>query len=243
LNLGDMRLLVNKWGSDELGCATEVRVFVNADKTFGWDFNRGACGGNKEKPDYPEVEFGVEPFGSTGAFSSTTLLPAQIKDITSASVDVDTMTITLQAAESWNINFERWLTERNPLTDADPGVYAEIITFWGWQDGRWPCDKEGEVTAGDDTYRLCHQDDAWAGGKWRYFQFRVNDGPHQTFTGKLDIKALLDWLVNTRGYSTELWVTRFEVGSEIDDNTRGTVTFKNLTFEVNGTSKSPEFGM
>ena len=31
---------------------------------------------------------------------------------------------------------------------------------------------------------------------------------------------------------------RIEVGTEVDDNTQGTATFKNLTFEVNGTSKS-----
>ena len=31
-----------------------------------------------------------------------------------------------------------------------------------------------------------------------------------------------------------------EVGSEIDDNTSGSVTVKNITFEVNGTSKTIE---
>lgn len=247
LNLGDMRLLVNKWGSDELGCTTSMRVFVNADKTFGWDFDRAACGGNKEKPDYPEIEFGIHPFGAgnslatTPSFSSTAALPLQIKDITTATVNIDSLSIRLDKADSWNLNFELWLSQGNPLTEADPGVYAELITFWGWQDGRWPCDKSGDVAAGDLSYGLCHQDDQWAGGKWRYFQFRVDNGARQDFTGELDVKALLDWLVDTRGYSKDLWVTRFEVGSEIDDNTSGTVTFKNLTFEVNGAARSAQF--
>jgi hypothetical protein len=220
-----------------------VRVFVNPDETFGWDFDRGACGGNKEHPDYPEIEFGVQPFGSATAFSTTTLLPAQIKDITSASITLDNLVVTIENATTWNVNFEFWLTERNPLTNPeDPGVYAEVIAFFGWQDG-WACDKDGTVTSNGKNWGLCHQDDAWAGGMWRYYQFRAADGSSNTVNGTVDVKAFLDWLVSTRGFSPELWVTRLEVGTEIDDNTKGNVLMDDITFEVNGTSKSPEFGM
>lgn len=243
LNLGDFRILVNKWGSDELGCNTTMKAFVNNDKSFGWSFNRGGCGGNKQKPDYPEIEFGIHAFGAgsnfatTPSFPSTKVLPVQIKDITSASVIFDNLNANIQGS-TWNVDFEFWLSERNPVTDANPGVYAELIAFFAWQDS-WACDKSGSVTAGDKSYNLCHQDDHWGSG-WRYFQFRAN-GANQNFSGKADVKAFLDWLVNTRGYSKDLWLTRIEVGSELDDNTSGSVTLKNLTFEVNGTSKSAQF--
>jgi len=252
LNLGDMRLLNNKWGSDELNCSTMMRIFVNTDKTFGWDFNRPTCGGAAAKPDYPEVEFGVHPFGAGNSlatspdFSSTMLLPKQMSQITTASVTLDNFALNLQNQQSWNINFEFWLSQRNPLTDPNPGVFAELIVFWGWENGRWACDTalvSKQVTAGDQSYHLCHQDDNWANGQWRYFQFWANNGPSRSFTGKVDAKALMEWLVNNYGYSRDLWVTRFEVGSEIDDNTSGTGTMRNITFEVNGTSKSPQFGM
>jgi hypothetical protein len=243
LNLGDMRMIVNTWGSADLACPTMVRVFVNPDETLGWDFDRGACGGMKQHPDYPEIEFGVQPFASATAFSTTELLPAQIKDITSASVTLDNLVVTIETATTWNVNFEFWLTERNPLVDReDPGIYAEVIAFWGWQDD-WACDKEGEVMSGDKTWRLCHQDDAWAGGMWRYYQFRDTAGPMNTVDGTVDVKAFFDWLVNTRGFSPDLWVTRIEVGTEIDDNTKGGVLMDDITFEINGTSKSPELGM
>jgi hypothetical protein len=52
---------------------------------------------------------------------------------------------------------------------------------------------------------------------------------------------MIEWLVTNANYSRDLWVTRFEVGSEIDDNTAGSVTLRNITFEINGTSKSPQF--
>jgi hypothetical protein len=246
LNLGDFRLILNKWGSDELGCNTSMRIFVNSDRSFGWDFNRGACGGNKEKPDYPEVEFGIHPFGAgsnlatTPSFPSTNVLPIQVKDIQTASVTVDNLSISLQNANAWNINLEFWLSQRNPVTDPNPGVYAELIVFWGWQD-TWACDQTGNVSAGAKSYGLCHQSDTWGSG-WRYFQFRADGGSQRSFSGRVDVKALIDWLVTNRGYSRDLWVTRLEVGSEIDDDTSGTVTMRNLTFEVNGTSKSAQFG-
>jgi hypothetical protein len=69
-------------------------------------------------------------------------------------------------------------------------------------------------------------------------QFRATDGPQTTFNGTLDVRKLLDYLVNTRGYSSDYWVTRFEVGSEIDDLTQGTVSVQGVTFEVNGQTRS-----
>jgi hypothetical protein len=247
LNLGDMRLINNRWGSDELGCTgTTQRVFINSDKTFGWEFNRPVCGGAKAKPDYPEVEFGVAPFGpnstllTTPSCSTTTLLPKQIKDITSASVKVDSLAITLPKPTVWNIDFEMWLASADPTTTASPTVVAEIIVFWGWETGRWACDKTGTVTAGNNTYTLCHQSDDWSTGHWKFYQFNVQGGPFTSYSGTVDIKALTDFVVNTYGLSRDNWVTRFEVGSEIDDNTMGSVKVKNLTFSVNGTAKSIE---
>jgi len=247
LNMGDMRMINNRWGSDELGCAgTTQKVYINSDKTFGWDFNRPVCGGAKAKPDYPEVEFGVAPFGATSSLlttpscSTTSLLPKQIKDITIASVKVDTFQITLQKPTVWNIDFEMWLSQRNPVSDANPGVVAEIIVFWGWENGRWACDKSGTVTAGTNTYTLCHQSDDWSTGHWKFYQFNVQGGPLQSFSGTVDVLALTNWVVNTYGLSKDLWVTRLEVGSEIDDSTQGSVKMKNLTFNINGTAKSVE---
>jgi hypothetical protein len=247
LNLGDMRLINNRWGSDELGCTgTQQKVYINTDRTIGWDFNRPVCGGAKAKPDYPEIEFGVAPFGSgsvlltTPAFSSTTLLPKQIKDLTSASITVDTLQITLQSPTIWNINFEVWLSQQNPLTSTAPGVFAEIIAFWGWETGRWPCDKTGNLTSGTHSYHLCHQSDTWANGQWRFYNFNVDNGPLTTYNGRVDVRTFLDWVVSRYGISRDLWLTRMEIGSEIDDSTRGSVRVRNVTFEVNGTSKQIE---
>jgi len=244
-----MRLINNRWGSDELRCSgTTQSVSIGADKSLNWAFNRPTCGGANAKPDFPEIEFGVAPFGSgsslltTPPFSSTSLLPIQVSALTSASVKVEGMTINLQKGGSWNITFEMWLTQQNPLTSSNPGTIHEIMTFWGWQAGRWPCVESRTMTAGTNTYQLCHQSNAWGpNSNWRYFQFNVNGGPLNSYSGTVDVKAVIDWHVTNYSLSRSLWLTRMEVGSEIDDQTQGSVKVRNITFMVNGTSKTPEF--
>jgi hypothetical protein len=48
--------------------------------------------------------------------------------------------------------------------------------------------------------------------------------------------------VQQRGYSAEFWISRLEVGSEIDDNTQGSVQIGGITFNVNGESRSAIIG-
>lgn len=247
--MGEMRLIYNDWGSKEMGCETYYKIFVAQDGSFGWEFQRGVCGAatGNSSPDYPEIEFGLHPFGhpkdsaTSSDTSSTTLLPLQIKNIKTASIKIDEMKIELQNAASWNICFETWLTTKDPtLIDTGECPYAEIMVFWGWQDGRWACDQTGNLSAGTSNYVLCHKSDNWACG-WQYIQFRLDNGPQRTYNGTLDVKAVLNWIVLNLFISQDLWVTRFEVGTEIADNTSGKVSFKKLTFEVNGESRSPEF--
>jgi hypothetical protein len=254
LNLGDMRLINNRWGADARNCGgATYKIFVGTDNVIGYDFNRPTCGGEKGYPDYPEVEFGVAPFGSSSpdltspACSSTTLLPIQLSKLTSASLNMDGFNSTYQKPNYYDTNFEFWISKKNPLEPGDPGVYAEIIVFLSWNGNRmsssggWPCDKSGTVTAGGNSFTLCHQSDSWSNGRWRFFNFNLNGGPKDSFSGNSDIKALLDWVRSKySGFTDDMWLTRIEMGTEVDDNTQGTAKINNLTFEINGTKKSIE---
>lgn len=261
LRMGEIRLINNNWGAAALGCTAPMNVFINTDKSFGWNFDRGDCdkAGANSSPDFPQLEFGIHPFGlgssdaTSPNFSSTTLLPKQVKDITSASVTLEGLTINLSKESSWDLTFEFWLSVDNPATtQGNAHVYSELMTFWGWQNNRWPItggDGSGPICngtcstipAGTKTYNLVVQRDDWANGKWRYFQFRSSDGSKKSFDGKVDVKPLIDYLMTRPGYTKDMWVARLEVGSEIDDETKGTVTMKNVTFEVNGEKRSPVF--
>ena len=261
LRLGEIRILNNNWGSEDLGCSSStMSVFVNDSGSFGWNFNRGDCADNgnpplvapdTSHPDFPQVEFGIHPFGigsedaTSPEFSSTTLLPLQLKDITSASVTLENLQISLGQATSWNMAMEFWLSEGDPRQPVGSvSVHTELMAWWGWNTNRWECDElitEGPVSAGQ-SYKLCHQDDAWAGGRWRYYQFRAGNGDNgsssTSFNGTVDVKAFIDYLMTKNGYHGDLWLTRMEVGTEIDDMTNGTLTSSGITFEVNGETRS-----
>jgi len=261
LRLGEIRIINNNWGSAELGCgsASQMSIFVDQDRTFGWNFNRQNCDTQptNANPDFPQIEFGVHPFGASSPdgtspdFSSTTLLPIQISAVNTMSVQIQNLQATFQQETSWNITFEFWISERDPLS-ASPGVYAELMTFWGWQNGRWPDPPNGTgpigpaanntVTSAGRTYTVKVHDDAWADGKWRYYQFRDNSGPQKSFNGTLDVKPFIEYLVTQRGYSRDFWISRLEVGSEIDDMTQGTVRLSGITFEVNQQTRSAIIG-
>ena len=228
-----------------------MSVTVNSDSSLSWTFNRGNCGDDGSHPDYPEVEFGVAPFGltsslrTTPAFSTTSLLPIQVKDIQSASVSIGNFSISLQNDTNWNLNIEFWLSKLDPLTNGDAQAYAEIMGLWGWSAGAalWKCNVTGQtVTSGGKSYNLCHQSDTWGtGGTWRFFQFQASSS-QQSFSGTVDVKAFLDWFYNSSygsGVSKDYYLTRIEIGSEIDDSTSGTCTLSNVAFTINGTTQSP----
>ncbi len=244
LSMGAFTLVNNTWGSDAIGCDTEYEIFVETNSQFGWEFERGNCQDNFESPDFPTVEFGASPFNGLTK-STTDLLPIQIKDITSASIIVDSLHLALEKVGVWNISFGLWLTKNDPTQSSSPEPQLNLMVLWGWQNGRWPCDvayrasefnDQLTIDAGDQSYTLCHHSNAI--GSQNYIEFDANSGPQTTLNERLDIAEIVLWTIENAGYSDEYWLSRVEVGTEIGDNSSGTVTIQNITVEVNGDSKS-----
>jgi Glycosyl hydrolase family 12 len=247
--LGEARLLNNNWGAQELGCKAPYEIYVNADKTFGWKWDRASttCGGNKSKPDYPEVEFGMHPFGvseqliTSPDYSSTTILPIQVKDVTSASVKIEGLSIATTSDAAWNMNFEMWFCEQHPATGTHTTAYGETMNWFGWSSDQYNWNGVlGSLEAGQ-SYDLLHTDDHWPAGQaqqWKYRQYRLKSSTKQ-FNGTVDVKKILEHLVG-QGWPTNLWIARFEVGTELDDGSAGTVSIKKITFEVNGQQRATE---
>jgi len=220
--------------------------FTNADRTVGWDFNRGNCVGDGD-PDFLGIEFGIHPFAqdstltSAPDYSSTTLMPVQFKNIQSASVTVDSLRIMLnEQAPNFLLGFRVWLSLHDPTTNPSPAVSDELVVLWGWA-GRLACGQTATIVSGGKSYDLCQDDSAygWQGVTWRYREFRLQSGPVTSFSGAFDIKSLLNWIIATDPvYSADHWVTRFEIGTELGDLTSGSANVKDVTFELNGDSRS-----
>ncbi len=247
--MGETRLLNNNWGAQALGCKAPYEIFVNADKTFGWKWDRASttCGGNKTKPDYPEVEFGMHPFGvskhliTSPDYSSTTVLPIQVKDVTTASVKIEGLSIATTADANWNMNFEMWFSEQHPATGTHTTAYGETMNWFGWSSDQYNWNGVLSTLEAGQSYDLFHSDDRWPAGQaeqWKYRQYRLKSSSRQ-FSGTVDVKKILEQLTR-EGWPTSLWIARFEVGTELDDGSAGTVTIRKITFEVNGQQRATE---
>ncbi|HLK90133.1 MAG TPA: hypothetical protein VKZ18_09570, partial [Polyangia bacterium] len=219
---------------------------------------------NHSDPDFPEIEFGVAPFGTTSSnltspnFSSTTLLPIQISALNSATLSLTNYNTTFTKPTYWDANFEFWISKEDPTKNANAQVYAEIIIFLGWNSDRqtgsttsWPCMSYNPSTISGTNLQLCHQSDTWANNQWRFFNFVATNGPLSSVSGTFDIKQILSWVMSNFANSTNsalgnfsdsMYLTRIEVGTEIDDQTSGSASVGNISFSINGTTKSPTFG-
>lgn len=234
--LGEMRAMTNEWTDP----AADTCVWLNEDGTFGWNWTRGATGmaPNPTYPNYPEIEFGINPWAKVGDQSSTTLLPKKIKEITSASMTLDVNTVISGGnnSQGWNLAFEMWFTDADP-TKGPAKVKGELMVFLANAPGYWPTEAKTNVIVSSNgkDYKLFESADDW--GDWGYYrQYRLNtqDG---AFNGKLDILPFLKRYVEQEGGNGEYFVTRFEIGDETFQNSGGTTTFKSLAFEVNGETR------
>lgn len=236
IHLGEVRLLTNEWTDPE----ADTCIFLDQQGQFGWTWTRGATGmgENPNYPNYPEAEFGINPWNASGLdTSSTDVLPLQLKDFTSASMTLDVFTDVGGNNSGWNLAFEMWLSDTDPtLGPANPK--GEIMVFLSNEPNYYPASPEtGEVlNDGERDYKLYVSSDSW--GTWGYYrQYRL-DTHDGKFNGKLNIHAFLKHYLENEGWDGNLWVTRFEIGNEVYQNSGGTTTFENLSFEVNGQTRA-----
>jgi hypothetical protein len=233
--LGEMRGLTNEWTDPEqMTC-----LFLDEQGRFGWNWSRGSTGAgdNPTYPNYPEIEFGINPWNEEGDdVSTTTLLPLQLKDIDSASMTLLVNTTTNNNS-GWNLAFELWLADGDP-TQGPTNATGEVMIFLGNEPNYYPqTPVGGQLNDGHNTYTLYESADDW--GSWGiYRQWRIGDTDGVVdFNGTINIGAFLQHHLETEGWNPDFWVTRFEIGTETFQNSGGTTTFTNLSFEVNGQTR------
>lgn len=244
IHLGEMQIFPNEWNDPR----AETCVFLNADGTFGWRWVNGdfslpvgpdmpTLKVNKDWPNYPELEFGINPWNAKGLDKSTTLLlPKKLGEISEASMTVDVATEV--SGGKWNLAFELWLADNNPETHPGSKAVAEVMVFFGNEAGYYPAEPKTDekVNDGEHEYVLYESRDDWGETKdQKYRQYRLSGGG-KTFNGKLNIGKFLQHYVE-QGWSKDLWLTRFELGNEVYTGAQGKTTIKSIAFTVNGESR------
>jgi hypothetical protein len=260
-----MHLLTNRWDDPN---ATES-LFLNSSGSFGWTWNRGATGPTgaaNDYPNYPELEFGVNPWGETELgdltnVSTTDLLPMQVSNIHSASMTVDIDANIMNAGNGWNLAFEMWLSPADPTKGATNPEY-EIMVFLGNHANYYPLTPGApangmmpacmpavsgatcgmQVQSGGNSYTLYSMSSNWSGPPaYNYLQFRDSgNSPGTNNATNVTFNGKLDIhaFLSAVNPPGNLYVTRFELGNETYQNSQGTTTISSVSFEVNGTTET-----
>ncbi len=140
----------------------------------------------------------MHPFGvsqqliTSPDYSSTTVLPIQVKDVTTASVKIEGLSIATTSDAAWNMNFEMWFCEQHPATGTHTTAYGETMNWFGWSSDQYNWNGVlGSLEAGQ-SYDLLHSDDHWPAGQaqqWKYRQYRLKSSSKQ-FNGTVDVKKI-----------------------------------------------------
>ena len=141
-----------------------------------------------------------------------------------------------------SLRFSRSATQRS-ATGTHTTAYGETMNWFAWSSDQYGWNGViGTLDAGQ-KYNLYVSRDDWptatATSQWKYRQYRLTTST-RPYSGTVDVKKLLDHLTGSENWSKDLWISRFEIGTELDDGSSGTVTIKNVTFEVNGQKRSTE---
>ncbi len=245
-DIGEMRILNNQWTSTQ----DDQCIFINEDRSFGWSWdNTGTFNAlptsNAMNPNYPEVEFGINPWGrQQDAWevlpSSTTLLPIRLADVTQASMTINiSTTLGNNNQGSWNLAFELWLSPVDPSTqETDPS--GELMVFLGNNPNYYPTPTDdayvGTPTIGEYTLFESNGDRGYTYLQWRKSGSDSTSGAN--FNDTLDIKPFLDHAVSAGQFDANWYITRFEIGNEVYAGAAGETTINSLSFSVNGESRS-----
>ncbi|HVY32737.1 MAG TPA: hypothetical protein VHB79_39650 [Polyangiaceae bacterium] len=244
IHLGEMQIFPNEWNDPR----AETCVYLNADGTFGWHWVNGDFSVpvgpdmpglmvNKDWPNYPELEFGINPWNKQGLDrSTTTLLPKKLGEVNEASMTVDVATEV--SGGKWNLAFELWLADNNPETHPGSKAVAEVMVFFGNEEGYYPSEPKTneKLNDGEHEYVLYESRDDWGDTKdQKYRQYRLSNGG-KAYSGKLNIGKFLQHYVE-QGFSKDAWLTRFELGNEVYTGAQGKTVVKSVSFSVNGETR------
>lgn len=149
---------------------------------------------------YPEIVYGWKPWRQA---STNQVLPKTIESIKEGMVHYTTQS---SGRGSHNLAFDLWITHSDRI--AVDNIKAEIMVWEDWSGMRPLGEKRGEVQTPFGEYEL------WTGWTqdWNYYAFKRKNTRHQ---GELDIKWLLDYLVDQEYLSNKHTLASIEFGNEV----------------------------
>lgn len=219
------RLYNNLWGLTEDEKRTKVTksyIYYKYNGSFGWEWDRPDPRNNGEyvTPIYPGVMVGASKFYS----STTEYLPIKLKDINSLTLEVEYI-YTKTPTGAYNLAYDIWFVDNNGYNKAEVMVwiYGDIKDI----PQRYTTDN---INVYEYFYRSPTKE-----FNWDYHAFILKD-QIQTSTlshHKVNIKILLDMLIESGKLNTDWTMLGIELGNEIGRGS-GRIEISKYVINING---------
>lgn len=209
INVDELTIQNNVWGK---GSITNYQQCIRATKknsisTFEWIWSWPNSGNNVKA--YPEIIYGLKPFGNT---TTTSRLPVKLSEINSINVSFDS--IKTDMTGTGNLAFDIWITDsQTPLQN---NIKHEIM-IW--------LKNLGQAPAGALTARIIIagvEYDFYSGnvGSWNYFAFlKVT----QDDLNNIPVGEFINYLKNNAYILPEEYLSSIEFGNEVIQGSGKTV--------------------
>lgn len=212
-----LSLINNQWGAYKIKSGDYTQCIYHNNGIFGWEWNApsksyGVLG-------YPELWMGTFAWGIKSEISKPNYFK-KLDELKTLRVEFDTK-ITAND-KKYNLAFDVWLHSEN--TVAKENITVELMVWEDYNKFKSHGKKKEAIKTSFGTYDLLYgiMKKPEINSEWIYIAFIRNE---KRTTGKVDLKELLDYLVQKNYISSDLYISSVEFGTEVL-NSKGNIIVK-----------------
>lgn len=220
---GKFTLINNQWGAYKIKSGNYSQCVYYKDGIFGWEWDApehsfGVIG-------YPELWMGVSAWGLKSEITQPNYFK-KLDELKILKAEFDTRIIAND--KKYNLAFDVWLHSEDKV--AKENIAVELMVWEDYQKFKSFGKKMETVTTSFGTYDLLYgvMKKPEINSEWKYIAFIRTE---KRTSGKVDLKELLDLLVQKNYISRDLYISSVEFGTEVL-NSKGNIIVKKYEVEA-----------
>lgn len=210
-------LINNQWGAYKIKSGTYTQCTYHKDGIFGWEWEApsksyGVIG-------YPELWMGTSAWGLKSEIHE----PNYFKKLDELKTLKSTFDTKITANDKkYNLAFDVWLHSES--TVAKENIAVELMVWEDYNKFKSYGKKKETITTSFGTYDLLYgiMKKPEINSEWVYIAFIRTE---KRTSGKVDLKELLDFLIQKKYISSDLYISSIEFGTEVL-NSKGNIIVK-----------------
>ncbi|SMC34675.1 GH12 family glycosyl hydrolase domain-containing protein [Moheibacter sediminis] len=216
-------LINNKWGVYKIKSGNYTQCIYHKDGIFGWEWDApsksyGVLG-------YPELWLGTSAWGLKSEIKQPNYFK-KLDELKTLKAEFDTKITATD--KKYNLAFDIWLHSES--TVAKENIAVELMVWEDYNKFKSHGKKKETIRTSFGTYDMLYgiMKKPEINSKWIYIAFIRTD---KRTTGKINLKELLDFLIQKNYISSDLYISSIEFGTEVL-NSKGNIIINKYEVEI-----------